>query len=69
MTNKSEELYSACLKAVFEIIPDFEPNFAVSDFEDAPRNAPKASSWDSDYRMLIPLHTSYLESCKESWSS
>ena len=39
MTNKSEELYSACLKVVFEIIPDFEPNFAVSDFEDAPRNA------------------------------
>ena len=39
MTNKSEELYNACLKVVFEIIPDFAPNFAVSDFEDAPRNA------------------------------
>ena len=39
MTNKSEELYSACLKVVFEILPDFVPNFAVSDFEDAPRNS------------------------------
>ena len=39
MTNKSEELYSACLKYVFEIIPDFAPNFAVIDFVDAPRNA------------------------------
>ena len=39
MTDKSVELYSACLKVVFEIIPDFEPNFAVRDFEDSPRNA------------------------------
>ena len=39
MTFKSEELYSPCLKVVFEIIPDFEPNFSVSDYEDVPRNA------------------------------
>ena len=39
MTNKSKELYSACLKVVFEIIPDFEPNFAVSNLEGSPRNA------------------------------
>ena len=39
MTNKSEELYKACINRVVEIIPDFKPNFAVSDFEIALRNA------------------------------
>ena len=29
MTNKSEEVYSACIKMVIEIMPDFEPNFEV----------------------------------------
>ena len=39
MTNKSEELYSACIKMVIEIIPEFEPNSAASDFDYVPRNA------------------------------
>ena len=39
MTNKSEELYKACINKVVEIIPEFKPFFAVSDFEIASRNA------------------------------
>ena len=39
MTNKSEELYKACINRVVEIIPCFKPDVAVSDFEIAPRNA------------------------------
>ena len=39
MTNKSEELYKACINKVVEIIPEFKPDFAVSDFEIASRNA------------------------------
>ena len=69
MTNKSEELYSACIQMVIEIIPDFEPNFAASDFENAPRCLSKATSWCSYYRLHISLYTSYLESSQESWTS
>ena len=39
MTNKSEELYSACVRKILENFPNFKPNIAMSDFEDAPRNA------------------------------
>ena len=37
MTNKSEELYKAFINRVFEIMPDFKPNFAFSYFEIAPK--------------------------------
>ena len=39
ITNKSEELYSACVRKILENFPNFRPNIAMSDFEDAPRNA------------------------------
>ena len=39
MTNKSEELYKACINRVVIIIPDFKPNVAVSNSDTAPRNA------------------------------
>ena len=39
MTNKSETLYIALLLAIRELIPDFNPVFAVGDFEIASRNA------------------------------
>ena len=39
MTNKSETLYNALLLAIRELIPDFNPVFAVGDFEIASRNA------------------------------
>ena len=39
MTNKSETLYNALLLVIRELIPDFNPVFAVGDFEIASRNA------------------------------
>ena len=39
MTNKPETLYNASILAIRELIPDFNPTFAVGDFEIASRNA------------------------------
>ena len=39
MQKKTEELYSAVILKLLELIPGFSPRLAVSDFEKAPRNA------------------------------
>ena len=39
MQNKTEELYTAVLSSLIQLIPRFSPKLAVSDFEKAPRNA------------------------------
>ena len=39
MTNKSEELYTAVLSELHAYIPDFQPFFALCDFEKASRNS------------------------------
>ena len=38
MLNKTEDLYTLVVLKLREIIPDFSPKIAVSDFEKAPRN-------------------------------
>ena len=45
MQNKTEELYSTVLVKLIEIINDFCPKMAISDFEKAPRNV---------FKRLIP---------------
>ena len=39
MTGKSQSLYQACFLKISELIPEFSPNFAISDFETASRSA------------------------------
>ena len=41
MTRKTEQLYTAVLSSIRELIPCFIPVFAIRDFEIAPRNALK----------------------------
>ena len=38
MQNKTEDLYTLVVLKIRELIPDFSPKIAVSDFEKAPRN-------------------------------
>ena len=38
MTNKSEKLYFAVIKTVQQLLPNFNPSFAIADFELAPKN-------------------------------
>ena len=58
MTNKSEELYKACINRVVEIILDFKPNVAVIDLKLCQG---MHSESISQYWMLISLYASYLE--------
>ena len=39
MTNKSEKLYNAVVITVRQLLPSFNPTFAIVDFEIAPRNS------------------------------
>ena len=39
MTRKTETLYRAAILAILELIPNFNPTFAIGDFEMAPRKA------------------------------
>ena len=39
MTNKSEKLYKAVITTVQQLIPTFNPTFAIGDFELAPKNS------------------------------
>ena len=39
MTRKTEKLYRAAILAIKELIPNFNPIFAIRDFELAPRKA------------------------------
>ena len=41
MTRKNEQLYIVVLSSISELIPCFIPEFAVGDFEIAPKNALK----------------------------
>ena len=38
MTRKTEKLYRAAILGIMELIPNFNPIFAIGDFELAPRN-------------------------------
>ena len=44
MENKTKELYFTVIMKLSEIIPDFRPKIAISDFEKAPRNVSKNCS-------------------------
>ena len=39
MTNKSEKLYNAVILSVRQLLPAFNPTFAIGDFELAPKNS------------------------------
>ena len=39
MSQKNKSLYIALLQKIVEIIPHFRPEFAIRDYERAPRNA------------------------------
>ena len=39
MTRKTERLYTVVLLTIRQLIPGFNPTFAIGDFEHAPRNA------------------------------
>ena len=39
MTNKSEKLYNAVITTVQQLLPTFNPSFAIGDFELAPKNS------------------------------
>ena len=69
MTNKDEELYTAVITKIKELIPQLQPTRTMSDWERGSRNAFKHAyiTWNKTLWMLVPLYTSDMETHTAVW--